>query len=365
MFERDPLTALEAITAAQHLAFAPLAFQAASVMRDRGVLAALAKAAPRGLGIAEVMEQTSLPRYAVRTLLEAGLGMRVVWRSGEDERFHLGRLGHFLLEDEMTRVNFDFTRDVCYAAAAHLDESLVEGRPAGLKTLGPWASVYEGLSVLPEPARQSWFAFDHFHSDAAFPDACTRLALNPPASLLDIGSNTGRWASMCLQRLPACKVGLCDLPIQLDVARESLRATGSLDRVSFHPTDLLDGAQALPHGYELIWMSQLLDCFSEEQVVAVLCKVRAAMPPGGRLWILELFWDRQRFEAAAFSLQQTSLYFACVANGNSQMYDSKVFLELLPRAGFEVTQLVDGIGGYHTLLECVVSPDAPACPCLE
>ena len=53
---------------------------------------------------------------------QAGLGMRVVWRSGEDERFHLGRLGHFLLEDEMTRVNFDFTRDVCYAAAAHLDE---------------------------------------------------------------------------------------------------------------------------------------------------------------------------------------------------------------------------------------------------
>ena len=149
------------------------------------------------------MAQTSLPRYAVRVLLEAGLGMHMVWRSGEDERFHLGRLGHFLLEDEMTRVNFDFTRDVCYAAAAHLDESLVEGRPAGLRTLGPWASLYEGLSVLPEPARQSWFAFDHFHSDAAFPDVCARLALNPPASLLDIGCNTGRWASMCLQRLPA------------------------------------------------------------------------------------------------------------------------------------------------------------------
>ena len=84
-------------------------------------------------------------------------------------------------------------------------------------------------------------------------------------------------------------------------------------------------------------MSQLLDCFSEAQIVAVLRKVRAALPPGGRLWILELFWDRQRFEAAAFSLQQTSLYFSCVANGNSQMYDSKVFLALLPRAGLAVT----------------------------
>lgn len=365
MFDKDPLSALEAITAAQHLAFAPLAFQAASVMRDRGVLAALAKAVPDGLHIAEVVEQTSLPSFAVRVLLEAGLGMRMVWRTGEDERFHLGKLGHFLLDDEMTRVNFDFTRDVCYGAAAHLDQALLDGRPAGLKTLGPWASLYEGLSVLPEPARRSWFAFDHFHSDAAFPEVCARLALNPPTSLLDVGCNTGRWASLCLQQLPECRIGLCDLPLQLEAARENLRKTDEFDRVRCHPTDLLDAAQDLPQGYELIWMSQLLDCFSEEQIVAILRKVRAAMPPGGRLWILELFWDRQRFEAAAFSLQQTSLYFACVANGNSQMYDSKVFLALLPRAGFEVAQLVDGIGGYHTLLECSVSRHAPASPRLE
>ena len=355
MFDEDPLSALEAITAAQHLAFAPLAFQAALVMRDRGILAALAKAAPDGLSIADVSLQTTLPPFAVRVLLEAGLGLHMVWRARDHGRFHLGKLGHFLLEDEMTRVNFDFTRDVCYTGAVHLDEALREGRPAGLKTPGPWASLYEGLSVLSEPARQSWLAFDHFYSDAAFPAVCARLAHDPPASLLDIGCNTGRWARMCLQQLPECRIGLCDLPLQLDVALENLRQAGFLDRIHSHPTDLLDPGAALPQGYELIWMSQLLDCFSEEQIVAILCKVRAAMPPHGRLWILELFWDRQRFEAAAFSLQQTSLYFACIANGNSQFYDSKVFLALLPRAGFEVSRLSDGIGGYHTLLECAVS----------
>jgi hypothetical protein len=42
MFDKDPLTALEALTQAQWLAFAPLAFQATTIMRDRGVLAALA-----------------------------------------------------------------------------------------------------------------------------------------------------------------------------------------------------------------------------------------------------------------------------------------------------------------------------------
>ena len=350
MFDKDPLTALEAITAAQQLAFAPLAFQATSALRDRGVLTALAEAVPAGLHIDDVARTTGLSIYAARVLLEAGLGLHIVWR--RDERFHLGKLGRFLLEDEMTRVNFDFARDVCYQAAAHLSESLREGRPAGLKALGPWATLYEGLSALPEPARSSWFAFDHFYSDQAFPAICDLLAADPPASLLDVGCNTGKWARMCLERLPRCTVGLVDLPIQLDVARENLRRAGLLDRVRCHPTDLLDPQVGLPPGYPLVWMSQLLDCFGEDQIVAILTKVRVALPPGGRLWILELFWDRQRFEAAAFSLQQTSLYFTCVANGNSQMYDSKVFLALLPRAGLAATRVTDGVGGYHTLVEC-------------
>ena len=351
MFDKDPLTALEAVTAAQRLAFAPLAFQAAAVMRERGVLAALAQGeSEQGRSIAEVAASTGLSVYAVRVLLEAGLGLHIVWR--REDCYHLGKLGQFLLDDEMTAVNFDFTRDVCYQAAAHLDEALRESRPAGLKAIGPWATVYEGLSALPEPALRSWHAFDHYYSDLAFPEACERLAAAPPARLLDVGCNTGRWAELALTRLPGLEIGLVDLAPQLARARERLVEGGVVERARLHPLDLLDSHAALPAGYELVWMSQFLDCFSEEQIVCILAKVSDSLPPHGRLWILELFWDRQRFEAAAFSLQQTSLYFSCVANGNSQMYDSAVFLALIERAGFDITAQTDSVGGYHTLLEC-------------
>jgi hypothetical protein len=75
MFDKDPLSAIEAVTAAQWLAFAPLAHQATAVMRDRGVLAALAAAAPsQGCSIDEVASATGLSTYAARVLLEAGLG---------------------------------------------------------------------------------------------------------------------------------------------------------------------------------------------------------------------------------------------------------------------------------------------------
>ena len=258
MFDKDPPTALEAIAAAQALAFAPIAFHATLVLRDRGVLAALAQAVPHGLGIDDVAAATGLSIYASRVLLEAGLGLHIVWR--RDERFHLGKLGHFLLDDTMTRVNFDFTRDVCYQAAAHLDESLVQGKPAGLKTIGPWRTLYEGLSDMPEPARKSWFDFDHFYSDQAFPEVCKRLAADPPARLLDVGANTGKFARMCLERLPATtKIGLADLPIQLAAAKKNLGEVDPTGRVSYFPVDLLNPGIPLPGGHPLIWMSQLLD----------------------------------------------------------------------------------------------------------
>ncbi|MDB5820104.1 MAG: Methyltransferase [Rhizobacter sp.] len=354
MFDHDPLSALEALTAAQRLAFGPLAFQACLVLRDRGVLAALALAVPHGLGPRHVAEQSGLSVYATRVLLEAGLGMQLLWR--RDGCYHLGKLGRFVLEDEMTRVNFDFMRDVCFQAAAHLDTSLTGGRPAGLGTLGPWATLYEGLCDLDEPARQSWFGFDHFYSDLAFPVVCSRLAAGPPRRLLDVGCNTGRFAREYLNAVPGARVGLVDLPMQIGAACESMAAAGVLGRVDCFELDLLDAQSALPGGYDLVWMSQLLDCFSEAEIVSILGKVRAALEPGGSLWILELFWDRQRFEAAAFSLQQTSLYFSCVANGNSQMYDSALFLSLICEAGFDVVATSDGIGGFHTLLECRPRP---------
>jgi SAM-dependent methyltransferase len=351
MYDKDPLTAMEAVTAAQWLAFAPLAFQATAVMRDRGLLAALATVGPaQGRTIDEVAAEVQMPVYAVRVLLEAALGLHIVWR--REGRYFLGKLGRFLLDDEMTRVNFEFTQHVCYEAAGFMKESLEEGRPAGLKALGPWRTLYEGLSHMPEPARRTWHAFDHFYSDGAFPAVCDRLAAQPPRRLLDVGCNTGKWAQLCLSRFPMLEIGLVDLPPQLARAKDRLDQAGLGERAHFHAVDLLDDGSPLPQGYDLVWMSQFLDCFGEQEIVRILQKARDSMAPDGRVWILELFWDRQRFEAAAFSLQQTSLYFSCVANGNSQMYDSAVFLDLVKRAGLEITAQTDGIAGYHTLLEC-------------
>lgn len=353
-FDRDPLTAIEAITTAQMLAFAPTAFHATLVMRDRGVLDALAQC-PRkaGLSLEAIAEKCGLSNYAARVLLEAGLGLKLIWR--KNGQYHLGKLGHFVLKDEMTRTNFDFSRDICYSAAAHMDEALVNGKPAGLKTLGPWETLYQGLSALPEPAQGSWHNFDHFYSDQAFPAMIQKLAEEKPKSLLDIGCNTGRWAHAALTCLPNLAIGLVDLPPQLEKAMHNLAPLNPETQPSCYSIDILDSQAPLPTGYEIIWMSQFLDCFSEQEIINILSRVKSAMGPDTKVWILELFWDRQRFEAAALSLQQTSLYFTCVANGNSQMYESEIFFKLIAEAGLTVSSVTDNVGQYHTLIECTLT----------
>jgi hypothetical protein len=72
----------------------------------------------------------------------------------------------------------------------------------------------------------------------------------------------------------------------------------------------------------------------------------------GVVLILEPFWDKQRFEIAAFCLHQTSLYFTALANGTSQMYSEETFFRCIDRAGFDIAEQEDNIGLSQTLLKC-------------
>jgi hypothetical protein len=138
----------------------------------------------------------------------------------------------------------------------------------------------------------------------------------------------------------------------LNFTRETMRQHGLESRAEFFAVDLLDEAQPLPGGHQVIWMSQFLDCFGEADIVRLLERGRAALAPGGRLCVMEAFWDRQPNDVAELCLQGTSLYFTCMANGTSRMYHSQDFLDLIPRAGLRVES--DGaIGLSHTLLTCV------------
>lgn len=359
-FDQDRHSALQAKQEAQRIAFGPFVFQASKALRDLGVLRAIEAAGDDGLTLADIVAQVELSTYAVRVLVEAGLGIGSLVQ--KQDRFVLTKLGWYLLNDPMTQVNMDFTHDVNYKGLFHLQESLVEGRPAGLKEIAPESrTVYEALATLPEPIRESWFKFDHYYSDNSFQTVLPLIFSEPVATILDVGANTGKWAIACANHAPDVRVTMCDLPGQLAQARVQVDARGFGERVAEHPIDILQPDLPLPGGHDVIWMSQFLDCFSEDEIVMILQKAARVMTPRTRLYIMETYWDRQRFENAAFCLQQTSLYFTCIANGNSQMYHSSVLHRCIERAGLAVADEVDGVGISHTVTKVVKRQQDTAC----
>ncbi|HTN47148.1 MAG TPA: class I SAM-dependent methyltransferase [Flavipsychrobacter sp.] len=349
LFETDQVSALDAISKAQFIAFAPYIFQASVLLRDKGILKLVDDSKQNGKTLDEITEVTAMSRYAVRVLLEAGLGIGLVYR--KEGKYFLSKTGHFFINNQMSVVNTDFMRDVCYEGAKSLEASLADGKPKGLRELGDWTTIYQGLSLLQEPAKTSWFNFDHYYSDNAFPEALPIVFASKPKKIMDIGANTGKFTLACLDYDKDVEIGLVDLQVQLNVARKNIEDAGYGNRATYFPTDMLDAASQLPLGYDVIWMSQFLDCFADDEIVAILNKCHEALDDNGRVVINETFWDVQRFPASAFSLQMTSLYFTTMANGNSQMYDSEVFLALIDKADFKVVKQTDEIGLAHTILE--------------
>ena len=347
-YKNDSIDAVSAKFEAQKIAFAPLSFQAARALHDMGILDEISNARKKGITISELSQKLNISLYGVGVLVEMGLGMgaiKIHKDSEEDDlRLTLGKIGFFLMKDEMTQVNMDFSQDICYRGAENLEESIRTGKPAGLPHLGPWKTVYEGLSQLTDQQKKSWFGFDHFYSDLAFPEALPIVYEKPVKRLFDIGGNTAKWAIASCKYNADVQVSIIDLPGQTAVAEKNAAAAGFADRINTISCNVLDDTTEFPKGADAVWMSQFLDCFSLKQVTKILTKIHRAATPETDVYVLEPLWDKQRFEAAAYSLQATSLYFTCIANGNSKMYRYAELKQAIEAAGFELKEAHHNVG---------------------
>lgn len=345
------MKALEALYEAHKIAFSPFVFETAYTMLELGILEAI-NSEKSGLTIEETAAKTNVSEYGVRVLLEMADSAEIV-KLNENNKYTITKVGYFLLRDEMTKVNLYFTHEVCYNGLFYLKDSIVNGKAEGLKALGNWKTIYEGLSQLTPEQKKAWFDFDHFYSDNSFDDALKIIFQHQPKQIFDIGGNTGKWAIASTKYNPDVKVKMFDLPGQINVAKENIGAIAEIkDRVEFQVTDMLDPNSEIPGGADVYWMSQFLDCFSEQEIEAILLKIKKNISPEARVYIMETFIDNQRFPAATHSLVATSLYFTALANGNSKMYSSSAMKYIVDKAGFEcIAEHHLHEDSFHTILE--------------
>ncbi len=352
LFKQKKLTAYEAITEAQKIAYAPLVFQAVRTMRDLGILQQLEENNDSGMTAENIAKKLNLSLYGVETLLESGLSCGVV-ELKDAETFVLSKVGYYLLHDKMTRVNMDYNHYICYQGMYYLDEAIKEGKPAGLKVFGEqWDTLYQVLPHLPEPNKSSWYAFDHYYSDSAYPAALPIIFKNKPRTMLDIGTNIGKFTILAAQYNPDVHITMIDLHDQLQNAIRNVEEAGLSERVDSLAMDLLDEKSQFPPGMDVYWLSQFLSCFGKNEIISILKRIAAGMDESATVYILETCWDRQQHEAASYSLINTSLYFTAIASGNSKMYHSKELVKCVEAAGLTVSESYDNLGVCHTLFAC-------------
>ena len=348
-FKKDDIRGVDAKFEAQKIAFAPLAFQAVNSLLELGIMKIIEDSGDSGITAAEIAEKSGVSLYGISVLCEMALGMNVLKLSADsdeaNEKFVLGKIGWMLLEDDLTRVNFRFTNDICFQGSFDLEKSIKNGKPEGLQVFGDkWVTVYEALSTLPEKAKKSWFDFDHFYSDIAFPEALPIVFADNPKTIVDIGGNTAKWSIACCKYDKNVKMIIADLPGQTKVAAENAKKEGFADRISYCEGNILHESTKLPENADAFWMSQFLDCFSLHQITKIMKKIYVAANEKTKVYVLEPLWDRQRFQAAAYSLQATSLYFTCIANGNSKMYRFKELCDAICEGGFKLDCAHHNIG---------------------
>lgn len=334
---------VEALTEAQKLIFAPLAFQAVATTIELGILEFLDKNPSTA---DEIITALNLDEYVVKTLLQVIEINKIVKKS--DDKYKLTRLGKVLLYDDMTKVNFNYVKDVCYLGASELTSSFIQKAPNGLKKfIGNFSTIYPALSLLPRKMQQSWYEFDHLYSDNCFEFVLSVIG-EKYSLIYDIGGNTGKFEKLCLKN--NFNVTMFDLAENIEIIKNDIELKGC----NFHPINVLDQNPVYPNFVNsAIFMSQFLDCFSKKDIIKILKDLRLFMDEKSSLYILEPYTDEQNFEGAEYALVHTSLYFTCMANGVSKFYTLKEMVELLKFTGFDIIRHISNVGPYdYTLLEC-------------
>ena len=167
-----------------------------------------------------------------------------------------------------------------------------------------WSALDESLKK-GKPARkaQNYPAFiKAMHNNASLRarDVVDALDLKGVRSALDLGGGPGTYSMEMAGR--GVDVTLYDLPDAIAIARKIARNAGARN-IRFMPGDFLK--DPIGTGYDLVFISQVLHVFSEQQNLKILKNVRSALNSGGKIVIQEFSLDNERtspVQGALFSV---------------------------------------------------------------
>jgi hypothetical protein len=230
----------------------------------------------------ELAQATKVHAPSLFRLLR-GLASLGVFAEDDQRRFSLTPLAQCLRSDApgSQRALAIMSGEEHYQAWGELLYSVRTGKTAFDKLYG--MPVFDFLSQNVEQAK----AFDgamvgvHGRETAAMTDAYDFSGIGV---LADVGGGNGSLLTVVLQKYPALRGMLYDLPGVTERAKASLQAAGLADRCQ-----VIGGSffEAIPAGADAYLMRHIIHDWEDEKATTILRNVHRAIGPSGRLLVVE------------------------------------------------------------------------------
>ncbi len=214
-------------------------------------------------------------------LLQAGAAMGLLKRK-RNARYSLARQGAALMGvpglEAMIRHHSAFYRDLADPVA------LLRG-PEQTELSEFWPYVFGARGeIAPDVARTYSDLMAQSQTLVAH-DTLRAVSLKGVTHLLDIGGGTGAFLEAVGRCCPGLQMTLFDLPQVVPEAQDRFAGAGMADRVRLVPGSFRE--DALPDGADAISLIRVLYDHADSTVQALLERVFAALPAGGRLIVSE------------------------------------------------------------------------------
>jgi hypothetical protein len=151
-------------------------------------------------------------------------------------------------------------------------------------------------------------------------------------TVVDVGGGEGGFITTILRAHPGTRGVLADLALALPEAREKLAASGLADRCEVVACDFF--SDPLPAGAGGYLLAHIIHNFADEQAIAVLRAVRAAVRADGALVLVELVLPGDDAPHWAKDLDIRMMSFQPGGERTESEYAS-----LLAKAGFKLTSV--------------------------
>lgn len=225
-----------------------------------------------------------------------------------------------------------------------------------------WGNLYHALQQGESPFEVAYGmnAYEYFgkHPEAAenFNSAMTALVKNDNASILeafefsrfnnivDVGGGQGMLLAAILKRYPAMHGVLFDLSDVVVNAGPVLQSQGVEDRCKIESGNFYE---IVPPGGDAYILSRVLHGFSDELCGQILRSIHTAMPPQGKLLVMEFILQPGNDPATARTKLMDVNMLVFAPGGRDRTYEE--YNQLLSQSGFQLLHAINTESGISVL----------------